>query len=197
MNRAQELQKLRDKPFFTAADVASAFGIKPESAWVTCSRYVKDGIFVRLKNNFYILAESRRNISRDGLLRLANYLQVPSYISFMTALSYYEVTTQVQRDFVESAATRRSVRFNTAGAEFDFYKLDKRCYFGFEKKDGIFIATKEKAFVDAMYLYSFGKYSIDTASLDTGKLDINKIRRILKMFPGKTAEAAERICKTL
>ena len=197
MNRTAKLQKLRGKPFFTAADVAGAFGIKPESAWVTCSRYVKDGIFVRLKNNFYLLAEDWRNVSREGLLRIANYLQVPSYVSFMTALSYYEITTQVQRDFVESAAPRRSVRFNAGGTEFDFYKLDRRYYFGFEKKGGIFMASKEKAFVDAVYLYSFGKYSIDTASLDTGKLDKGKIRQILKAFPGKTVDAAGKICKTL
>lgn len=197
MNIAQELQKLRDKEFFTTADVADVLGIKPESAWVTCSRYVKNGLFLRLKNNFYVLSESWRNISREGLLKTANYLQVPSYISFMTALSYYEVTTQVQRDFVESAATRRSVKFNVKETEFDFYKLDRRYYFGYERKRGFFIASKEKALVDAAYLSSLGKYSIDKASLDTGKLNAGEIRRILKAFPDRTSDMTAKICGIL
>lgn len=197
MKKIAEMEKLRNRLFFTAEDVAEAFKIKAESAWVTCSRYAKDGIFIRLKNNFYVLAEDWRNISRENLFRIANYLQVPSYISFMSALSYYEVTTQVQRSFVESAGQRRSVKFNAGGAEFDFYKMDKLCYFGFEKKDGIFIASKEKAFVDAVYLYSFGKYKFDAASLDISKINTDKIRQILKAFPEKTAAAAKKLCKTL
>lgn len=197
MKRIAELEKLRNRLFFTSGDVAEAFNIKAESAWVTCSRYVRGGIFIRLKNNFYVLAENWRNVSGDGLFRIANYLQVPSYISFMSALSYYEVTTQVQRGFVESAGKRRSVKFKAGGAEFDFYKLDKRCYFGFERKNGIFMASKEKAFVDAVYLYSFGKYKIDTASLDIGKLDTGKIRQILKAFPQKTTATARKLCKAL
>lgn len=196
MNRATELQKLRDRPFFTAADVAGAFGIKPESAWVTCSRYVKDGIFVRLKNNFYVLEEAWRNASRDYFFRIANFLQVPSYISFMTALSYYEVTTQVQRDFVESAALRRSVKFDAKGTEFDFYKIKKEYYFDFAKKGEFFVASKEKAFVDAIYLYSFGKYKMDIGSLDMNRLDRKKVEKILKVFPLKTRAAAERLCKS-
>lgn len=197
MKRIAELEKLRNRLFFTSGDVAEAFNIKAESAWVTCSRYVRGGIFIRLKNNFYVLAENWRNVSGEGLFRIANYLQVPSYISLMSALSYYEVTTQVQRGFVESAGKRRSVKFKAGGAEFDFYKLDKRCYFGFERKNGIFMASKEKAFVDAVYLYSFGKYKIDTASLDINKLDTGKIRQILKAFPQKTIAAAKKLCKAL
>lgn len=197
MKRTVKLERLQGKPFFRAEDAAEAFNIKIGSAWVTCSRYVKDGIFIRLKNNFYVLAEDWRHISRDGLFRIANHLQVPSYISFMSALTHYEVTTQAQRSFVESAGHRRSVKFKAGGAEFDFYKLDKRLYFGFEKKDGIFMASKEKAFVDAVYLYSFGKYRIDTASLNTSKLDTSKLRQILKVFPQKTTAAVRKICKTL
>ena len=197
MKRYAELQKLKGRSFFTAADAADAFGIKPESAWVICSRYVRDGVFIRLKNNFYVLAEDWRNASREGLFRIANYLQVPSYISFMTALSYYEVTTQVQRDFIESAAVRRSVKFEAGGTEFDFYKIKRQCYFDFVKKGEIFMASKEKAFVDAAYLYSFGKYKMDTASLDMDKLDRERVKEILKEFPQKTKAAVERLCKTL
>lgn len=190
-----KLQKLKSKLYFTIEDMADILNIKPESARVLASRYVKGGIFLRLKNNLYVLEQNWDASSRDYFLRISNFLQVPSYISFMSALSIYEVTTQVQRNFFESASLKRSRRFEVRGAVFNFYKLKKEYYFGFVKKEDIFIATKEKAFIDALYLYSFGKYRIDFDSLDLDKLDKAKVKNLLKAFPRKTSNIAKRLCK--
>ncbi|MFH1232085.1 MAG: hypothetical protein V1709_11390 [Planctomycetota bacterium] len=181
-----ELQLLQAKLYFSPEDVAELLDTKPASAKVLCTRYAKSGIFIRLKRNFYVLAQGWQNLSRDEFLRIANLLQVPSYISFMSALSYYEITTQVQRDFWESAAVKRSIKFDIKGVSFNFYKLKKQFYFDFIKQDNIFIATPEKAMVDAVYLYSLGKYKFDTSSLDLGKLDKNRIKKIIKVYPEKT-----------
>jgi predicted transcriptional regulator of viral defense system len=150
---------------------------------------------VRLKRNLYVLNENWENFDREDLLRMANFLQIPSYISFMTALSVYEVTTQVQRDFLESASLKRSIKADIKGVIFKYYKLKKQYYFGFVKKDNIFIATKEKAFVDAVYLYSFGKYKFDLESLDLDKLDEVKLKEILKAFPQKTKTIVKKLCR--
>lgn len=187
--------ELKGKPFFTAKDLADALGIKPQSAWVLASRYVKNGLFLRLKNNFYILAEVWQNLSRDDFLKISNFLQVPSYISFMSALSYYEVTTQLQRNFFESASLKRSRKFDIKETAFNFYKLKKQYYFDFVKIDGIFIATKEKAFVDSAYLYSFGKYKPDFSSLDLNKLDKDRLKKIIKPFPRKTRAIIKKLCR--
>jgi predicted transcriptional regulator of viral defense system len=161
---------------------------------VLCTRYIRNGFFIRLKKNFYVLTERWENFSKEDFLKISNFLQVPSYISFLTALSLYEVTTQVQRDYFESVSLKRSVRFNIEGVTFSFYKLKKKYYFDFIKKDDIFIATKEKAFIDSVYLYSFGKYKIDFSSLDLDKLDKNKIKKILKLYPQKTKNIVRKIC---
>lgn len=190
-----KLQELKGKLYFTAQDMADLLKIKPASAKVLCSRYVKNGLFIRLKKNFYALENSWENASQDYSLKIANILQVPSYISFMTALALYDITTQVQRDFFESASLKRSRKFEIGKKEFNFYKLKKLYYFDFIKKDDIFIATKEKAFVDSVYLYSFGKYKIDFSSLDLDKLDKNKINRIARTFPPKTKKIIKRLCK--
>ena len=192
----KKLAALRDRLFFTVEDVADIFGIKRQSAWVFCSRQVNRGYFLRLKNNFYVLEEIWRVMSKDKLFKLANFLQVPSYISFSAALSYYEVTTQVTRDYFESVSLKRSVRFNVQQAQFNYYKLKKAYYFGFEKKEGFFIATREKAFVDAVYLYSFGKYKLDFGAIDKTKLDRKEIRRIIKAFPEKTQAITEKLCRS-
>ena len=195
MNRYEALLGLREKRFFTVADVALVFKIKPASAWTLCSRYLKQGIFVRLKKNVYVLEQSWKSWGRDDFLKIANFLQVPSYISFMTALSYYGLTTQLQQDFFESASLRRSREFRVKAAAFNFYKLKKELYFDFVKKGDIFIATKEKAFLDCVYLYSFGKYRIDFDSLSPDRLDRARIKKVMKIFPQKTRMIVRKLCK--
>ena len=103
-----KLEKLKNRLFFTAQDVAEAAGIALPSAHVLCSRYARTGVFLRLKNNFYVLRDDWDRFDLIDMLKIANYLQVPSYVSFTTALSFYGITTQVQRDWIECAATRRS-----------------------------------------------------------------------------------------
>jgi len=189
------LQKLSDRLFFTSDDVAQALSIKKESARVLCTRYVKQGIFIRLKKNFYVLDLRWKNPAFSDMLKTANFLQVPSYISFMTALSFYEITTQAQRNFVESASSKRSVRFEARGIAFNYYKLQKQYYFDFVKKNDIFIATPEKAFMDVLYLYSLGKYRADFASLDMEKLDRKKLSEISAGYPQKTKTILDKLCR--
>lgn len=186
---------LTKKLYFGIEDAADFYGIKSESARVLCSRYVKKGIFIRVKNNFYVLRQNWKTYLRNEFLKIANFLQVPSYISLSTALEEYQATTQVQRDYYESIALKRSVRFSSMGAAFNFYKFKKDYYFGFEKRKGVFLAVKEKALVDAVYLYSFGKYKIDFSSLDLKSFDRNKLLKIIKVFPLKTQKIIGELCK--
>lgn len=192
----KKILKLQSKRFFNTFDVAQVCGIKPESAWVLCSRYVKEGIFIRLKKNTYTLERNWKSWAKDDFFGISNFLQVPSYISFMTALSFYGVTTQVQRDFFESASLKRSRKFEIEGVLFNYYKLKKQYYSDFNKTGGFFIASKEKAFVDSVYLYSFGKYKIDLSSIDLNKLDKAKVKKIIQAYPLKTKVIMEKLCRT-
>jgi len=187
--------RFSSKLYFSSSDLVDILQIKSESAKVLASRYTKSGLFVRLKKDFYCLAQNWQNYTIEQFLRIANLIQVPSYISFMTALSYYEVTTQVQRNFYESAAQKRSINFDIKGTVFAYYKLKKEYYFDFSRQADIFISTKEKAFIDAVYLYSFGKYKIDFASLDLRKIDKRRIKRIIRVYPKKTEKIVRRLCK--
>ena len=193
--RYLELKKLKERLYFTVEEVQDVLGIATGSARNLCSRYSQKGIFVRLKKNLYVLDEKWRNYTREDFYRISNVLQVPSYVSFMSALSFYEITTQVQRNFFENAALKRSVRFDIKGTAFNFYKLKKEYYFDFIRDKDIFIATKEKAFIDSIYLYSFGKYKIDLSSLDLDKLDKKRVAKIMKLYPLKTKNIVSRLCR--
>ena len=191
----QLLQKLQGTLFFTVADLARTAGIQPASARVLATRYAQAGAFVRLKNNMYVAGQKWPSLETPEFFRLANLIQVPSYISFMTALAFYGVTTQVQRDFFESVSIKRSARYQVRGTVFNFYKIKPDYYSGFVKQDGFFIATPEKAFLDAVYLYSAGKYKIDFSSLDLSGLDKKRLKTSLKPFPARTGRIARELCK--
>lgn len=191
----QFIHQLSRKLYFTASDLANIFRIKPGSAKVLASRYAKNGIFFRLKRDFYVLNQNWQNYAAEDFFKLANLIQVPSYISFMTALDFYEMTTQVQRNFFESAAQKRTIKYDIKDTQFVYYKLKKEFYFDFIKQGDIFIATKEKALVDALYLYSFGKYKLDLASIDFAKFDQARVRKVIKRYPAKTKAIVSRLCK--
>ena len=178
--------------YFGYEDIAKVLGISAGSAKVTASRYTKQGILLRMKRNIYVLKDSWNAAGREDKFQLANMGQVPSYISLMTALDYYEVTTQVQRDFFESVAVRRSKEIELNGSVFRYVKLAEDLYHTFKKEEDFFIATPEKALLDAFYLMSYGRYSFDLSSLDATKLDRMEIERLSREFPLRTKNLLKR-----
>ena len=178
----REIKKL----YFGYADIARTLGISHSSAKITAHRYVKQGMTIRVKRNIYVLKERWESFDREQKFIIANIVQVPSYISLMTALDYYEITTQMQRDFIESVVIKRTVIKEIEQTTLDYTKISPELYGGFLKNQGFFIAEPEKAFLDAVYLMSFGRYNLDIPSIDFGKLDVKKIERLAKSFPLKT-----------
>jgi len=188
------LQRLSRKLFFTLDDLISIGQKQPGSMRVLVSRYCKKGVFIRLKKGVYTLAQNWQVLSQTELFQLANFLQVPSYVSLTTALGFYGITTQVQPGYIENCGVKRTVQFEIEGRRFVYYKLKKSVYFSFIKKDGFFIATPEKALIDALYLYSFGKYRLDFAALDLNRLNKRELQRIVRVYPVKTRKVIEKLC---
>lgn len=186
-----QLSSIR-KLYFGYGDVARALGITPDSARVTVSRYVDGGLLVRVKRNIYVLRERWNAAGREEKFQLANLGQVPSYISLMTALDYYEITTQMQREFIESVAVKRTKEIQLPGSVFRYTRISNPLYFGFAKHKGFFIAAPEKAFLDAVYLMSLGRYHLDIASLDGNKIKRGEIKRLLSTFPLQTKRLLEK-----
>ena len=181
--------KAIDKFSFSYRDIAKALRISEASARVSANRYTKSGYLIRLKRNFYMLREKWDNLERRELLSVANIIQVPSYVSLMSALDYYEVTTQVQRNFIESVGTKRTKNAEIRETVFRYTKIDKRLYFGFARKDGLFIADPEKAFLDMIYLTSLKRYTFDMSSLNLKRFDKDKVRSMARKFPAGTQKA--------
>ncbi|MBM4272540.1 MAG: hypothetical protein FJ139_10375 [Deltaproteobacteria bacterium] len=192
--RYAELIKFEAMPFFTIDDASRILGVKDDSARVFCTRQVKAGFFVRLKKNFYVSVANWQRYSEVDFFQIANFLQVPSYISYMNALSFHGITTQVQRNWCESMSLKRSVTYAMRGREFHYHKSTKSLYFGFEKTGNFFIARKEKALIDACHLTAMGRYAFDKDSLDLDRLDRGVLTDMAAAFPPRTQNLVRRIC---
>ena len=183
--KLQELNRIK-KIYFGYEEIARVFGISPDSAKVTASRYVRQGLLLRVKRNLYVRREVWNAATIEEKFSLANLAQVPSYISLTTALEYYEITTQMLRTFYDAVAIKRTKEINLNGSVFRYTKLTSDLYFGFIKEKGVFIAVPEKALLDAFYLMSYGRYSLDISALNAAKLDRDEIKRLSQAFPSRT-----------
>jgi len=189
-----KLSELRtiQKLYFGYEEIAKVFGISAGSAKVTASRYVRQGLLVRVRKNLYVVREVWNAADRVTKFTLANLVQSPSYISLMTALDFYGITTQMQRDFFESVAMKRTKELHVDGSVFRYSKITGSLYFGFRKEKQFFIATPEKALLDALYLMSYGRYALDIAALDIEKFDPNEIKHLVAEFPLKTRKLVKK-----
>ncbi len=186
-----EIQKI-DKLYFGYEEIARVLGISEASSRVTASRYAKKGLLLRIKKNMYVLRERWIAAEKDEKFLLANLAQTPSYISLATALDFYEVTTQMQRNFFESVALKRTKKIDINSNSFRYSKITSRLYGGFKKEKGFFIATPEKALLDALYLMSYGRYALDMSAIDPKKVDENELMRLSKEFPVRTRDMLKR-----
>lgn len=181
INALKNIRKL----YFGYEEISRAMGISLPSARVTACRYVKYQLLVRVKRGIYILRERWDSLSREEEFMIANLIQTPSYISLLTALSYYEISTQVTRDFAESIALNRSLSKEVGSKDFVYFKIKRELYTDFIRENNIFIATPEKAFADALYLSYLGCYDLDIESIDLSKLNKSKTSSMVERFPEK------------
>ena len=183
-----KLTELRNiqKPYFGFEEISRILGITGSSAKVSAARYVKQGLLLRVKKNMYVLRETWDKAGPEEKFVLANMGQSPSYISLMTALDYYDITSQAQRNVVESVAVTRTKEICVNSDIFRYTKLREDLYSGFIKRNDFFIAVPEKALVDAFYLMSYGRYALDLSALDREKLDGDQIEAFSGKFPLRT-----------
>lgn len=177
-------------------DICRLLSVTKQSAYVSANRYVKLGFLIRLKKDVYILSSRWNSLSEEEMFEIANVLQIPSYVSLGSSLSYYNVTTQQQRKYIESIALKRTVSFVKGGTSFTYSKIKKEFYTGFVRNESFFIALPEKALADVIYLVSINKYSFDFSSLDFKKVNKEKIGEYLLKTNKEATKYWNRLCST-
>lgn len=142
-------------------------------------RLVKTKVLEKVRRGLYILPD-------PDLWILAGRLNERAYISMDSVLAKEGLIGSVpKRRVLALYPGQRMQKFDTSYGSVVIYSLAPHLYFGFEKNpQGLFIADKEKAYLDLLYFYLRGKYFVVDPRHDVNlwKLNQKKLRAYLKAY---------------
>ena len=174
LNSVEKTLLSKNISIFIVSDFSKLFNISLSKARLTLSRYSQkeDSHFIRAKNGIYLFT-----LGNPENFEIANKIFQPSYISFETALSYYNIIPETIYS-ITSATTKRPKEIIVQDINYKYYKLQNRLFFGYRSisihQKKIFIAEKEKALLDYIYLVSLKKIAFNQR-IDLSKIDRDKL----------------------
>ena len=166
------------KTVFSTKDVALLWGEEKElTVSGRLNKYVKSGKLIRVHRGIYA---KDKNYNR---FELATRIYTPSYISFETVLTRAGINFQFYSNIFVASYVTRDIEAGDQKISFirmKDYVLSNTA--GIEHPDGIATATKERAFLDRIYVSK--DYHFD--NLDA--LDWNKVFEFLPIYHNKRME---------
>lgn len=163
---------------FSTKDVALLWGEETDAAVrVRLSNYIKTGKLIRVHRGLYA---KDKNYNR---FELATRIYTPSYISFETVLTREGVNFQYYGNIFVASSINKEIAIEDQKITFirmKDYVLSNTL--GVEHKDGVATASKERAFLDRVYVSK--DYHFDNLR----SLDWNKVMEILPIYNNKRME---------
>ena len=170
------LQKI-NKPFYTIPDLEKITNLPRNSLYVALKRWETGEIIERVSQGIYIPMGA--NVSLENV---AAQLYIPNYLSFESALAKYGVLNLIPYTLT-FATTRKTKKYTLQKQETEFRQISSELFFGYEMRNGIYIASPEKAFMDQIYFATRGKTTLDLDELDIKKLSIKTLKDLSNKFP--------------
>lgn len=175
---------------FTKLEFKRIMGISRIAAQKLLERYTQKGVLVRLKGGLYA-----QKINYPSGYLIANKLYEPSYISFETALAYYNLIPETVYSY--TCATTKTTREFTAGhSHFVYHKIKRRAFTGYRLTSiagvNALMAEKEKALADYLYFVFLRRKKINDR-LKLKGINRKKLFFYLSLF-GQNRLVGEAIC---
>jgi len=177
MQRGDFLQSIlrSNKTVLTLKDIALLWqDADTEAARVRLNYYIKEGDLYRIRRGLYAKSKEYNK------LELATRVFTPSYVSFETVLAKEGLIFQYQTQITVASYLTREVMI---GEQIYAYKKLKETVLtnslGIEHTDETSIATKERAFLDTLYI------NTDFHFDNLGSLDWGKIGAMLPIYENK------------
>jgi len=127
------------------------------------------GEIVLVRNGWWAFADS----IPEGV---ACEISKPCYVSFHSALFLHKMTTQTPRN-IQVAVTRKTKPYVIFGMKVKEFKITKKRFNGFYAKEGILLASPEKAFADCL---SFPRSCPEMVLFEAvGKIDIELVKSLI------------------
>ena len=182
--------KTLTKPFYTIADLEKITGLGRSSLYVALKRWVDGGVLERVSQGIYIPMGEKLSVEK-----IAAQLYLPNYLSFESALGRHGILNMIPYTLT-FATTRKTKKFILREQGVEFRQISSDLFFGFEMKDGIHIATPEKAFLDQIYFICRGKASLDLDELNLRNLSSQLIKNSSGRFPEYVQRKVEAVIKS-
>lgn len=179
MKSQEIINKLNNfnKSYFTFKDFELMLGKNAESIKTVLNRLVKSKNLTRLARNIYVLPEKIQDFEL-----IAQQLNLFSYISFESALSYYGILSQVPYALI-LATTKKSKTITLGEKTIIYRRIKKELFFGYSLENNIKLALPEKALADSLYLITRGKLTLPLDELDLSSINKKEMEEILKKYP--------------
>ena len=181
LNRIKVEEKLKASgvSVFTPREFQDIFGISANTTSAFIKRNLKSGLFVKLRNKYYILKDSN-----PSHYLIANKLYQPSYISLEKALSHYGVIPEVVYT-ITSITTKPTREFITPKGTFSYQRIKQVAFTGYSpahiESNVILFAEPEKALADYLYFVDLKKISLNER-LDLKNIKKTKLLAFIKLF---------------
>lgn len=171
------------KTVFLTKDVALLWGEERENRVSgRLNKYVKAGKLARVRRSIYV---KDKNYNR---FELATRIYTPSYISFETVLTRAGINFQYYGSIFVASYVTREIKVDGQGISFvrmKDYVLSNTV--GIDHSEGYSVATKERAFLDRIYVSK--DYHFD----NLGALDWDKVFQVLPIYGNKRMEKKVKI----
>jgi len=166
------------KTVFSVQDVALLWG-ESESTTITnrLKKYIRAGKLLRVRHGLYAKDE---NYDR---YELATRIYTPSYIGFETVLTREGVSFQYYGNIFVASYLNREIEAN--GQKITYVRMKRSVLSdttGINHVNGVAWATKERAFLDRLYVTK--EYHFDNLNV----LDWDKVFEILTVYENKRLE---------
>ncbi len=198
MNVFEKLRAQTPVDVFSEEDAALVLPDLSEAArYNKLSREVKKGTLLRLKRGVYAYAASHQ---RKGLhpFVVAHKLYFPSYVSFESALSHYQVIPE-GISITTCATTKASVRISTPIGAYQYRWLPQHIYsVAIEREEDnghvFLIAHPLKALLDIVYTRKKNYGHLGDIEADL-RLDLGELARLLRKDKNKDIDGLKQVYK--
>lgn len=151
----------------------------------TLQQLKKKNQITSIKKNLYVVNNEIINNSFSISIKITE----PSYISFWTALSFYNLTEQ-QPITIQTVTRKRNLNMNLNKIKIEATYFKKEHFFGYKKIDNFSIAEVEKALIDSFaYPEKAGGLKEVIKCLKNAKIDEKLFLKYLNQFNNKSLNA--------
>ncbi|MDD9898209.1 MAG: hypothetical protein OXU45_04320, partial [Candidatus Melainabacteria bacterium] len=135
--------------------VLGQLGVNPRSLKNSISRWVKQGLVIRLRQGLYTLRQKDQK-AQSSSYYLANQIYPPSYVSLEYALQFYDMVPEGVFE-ITSVTSKKTISFSNQLGKFSYTHIKQEAFTGYlslkdQYNNNFLIASREKALLDFLYL---------------------------------------------